>query len=406
MLLLVSLAMAAPLAECPRVYVTGELRDALDSADAAFAAQDATGFGESLAIARQRVACFGEPLVAAELARIHLAEALAAFLAADTPATTEALAAMAAASPGYQIPLSLVPDGHPLRSSMGAAGLSLRDPGEVLLLTPDAGWIEVDGAFQKGVAANRHAVVQRFGPDGKVTETRYHRAGTDLGDWAKGAAGAGKIAAAPKAPKPPKPAPATKPAPAPKPAGASVAPTLNFRGDLGAGFGIAANREIAVDDVVYAVNGFGGLAGTLGGGVVFGTPTFAGTFDLGWSSALALSSEAGMVEPSWHGGFATLGGQYRQSRWSFEAGFTYAIFAVTAEAPAWETTGPAAVSGTVGSPGGKLGAAIRLGETSPWALTGQLAGWVGTSAPAGIATLGVRYDSGWAAAGTAAAGTN
>lgn len=183
LLFLTTTAFALPVALCERVYKSSEVEDALDAAEAKFSSQDAAGFASSHAAVASRISCLGEPLVPEVLARIYLVEALKAFLGKNSSGTAAALAGMAASSPGYQIPLALVPDGHPVRKAMSRAGQLLRDPAVAALNQPATGWIEADGEHRAEAATNRDVVLQRFGADGKVVETRYVHVGEPLEDW-------------------------------------------------------------------------------------------------------------------------------------------------------------------------------------------------------------------------------
>ena len=183
LLLSVTAALAAPLAECRRAYATPDVNDALDAAEHYFQAQDAANFREAEGRVLARLECVEDPLVPEVLARVYLLEALRAFLAKDSAAVASALAGMAASSPGYQIPLDLVPDGHPVRKAMARAGRLLRDPMVTPLAPMETGWIEADGEHRTDAPTNRDVVLQRFGPDGHVSETAYIHVGETLAAW-------------------------------------------------------------------------------------------------------------------------------------------------------------------------------------------------------------------------------
>lgn len=163
-----------------------------------------------------RLACVGEPLTPTAFARIHLVEAMGAFLEGKSDRIGPALAGMFAADPGHQVPIALIPELHPIRQQMSYAGALLRLPDVEPLAVLPSGWFEVDGTFQKEVPSKRAAILQQVDGNGVVVASRYHWPGDDLGEW-KGSAGA---MASNKAGKAPKPAPAPKAAPvakAPKP---------------------------------------------------------------------------------------------------------------------------------------------------------------------------------------------
>lgn len=168
---------------CPHPYTTSDLIDALDSAEQNFKKQDAPAFAASEAIVATRLQCLTEPLVPDVLSRVYLTEALRAFLAKDTPHVASALAAMAASNPGYQLSLTLLPDGHPLRLAMVPASLLIREPVALALPKMDVGWIEVDGTHRTDAPTNRDVILQRFDGAGVITETQYIHAGEPLDGW-------------------------------------------------------------------------------------------------------------------------------------------------------------------------------------------------------------------------------
>ena len=193
------------LPECPHPYTTSELIDALDSAEQNFKKQDAPAFAASEAIVATRLACLTEPLVPDVLSRVYLTEALQAFLAKDDAHTASALAGMAASNPGYQLSLTLLPDGHPLRAAMTPASLLIRDPVTVPLPKIEVGWIEVDGTHRTDAPTNRDVILQRFDGTGAITETQYIHAGEPLDGWTSPGLATSTTIAAPLA-SPPTPA--------------------------------------------------------------------------------------------------------------------------------------------------------------------------------------------------------
>lgn len=66
---------------------------------------------------------------------------------------------------------------------MSRAGQLLRDPAVAPLDQPATGWIEADGEHRAEAATNRDVVLQRFGADGKVIETRCVHVGEGPDDW-------------------------------------------------------------------------------------------------------------------------------------------------------------------------------------------------------------------------------
>ncbi len=350
-LLLVSLAQAAPLTTCERVYTTPDLTDALDSADGNFRKQDAEGFKFSASAVSTRLVCMGEPLVPDVLARVYLVEALKAFLAKDDPRLAAALAAMASSNPGYQIPLSLVPDGHPLRAAMKPASLLLRDPVTTPLAAMAVGWIEFDGAHRSDVPTNRDVILQRFGGDGQITETVYIHPGDSLAAWIG-------------------PTPSQKPAATPRPV-ATAAPlplaihrAFAVRGSLDIVGGGLGTPETTLENPP----GFGGPGARLGVGVELGAGRFGGFAEVAWLGVFAPAAESG-ASGSANGAVASIGPQLRLGTFTLEAGPAWSLSAVHLEGVdcggdgcgGEATTGVGSAEGVVMAGGGVIGVDARLG---------------------------------------------
>lgn len=192
---LVSLALAAPLSACPERWPARALEEAVAAADASAARMDPAGLLAARDTLLARLACVEEPLTGTLVGGVHRVVATAAFLEDDDGRVVPALAGLVAADPGYQLPLELYPEGHPLRRLLGNAGRLARDGGARPLAPPAAGWLEVDGLSTATAPAERAAVIQALDGAGAVVETRYVWPEAPLGAW-----GAPSLpAAAPKA---------------------------------------------------------------------------------------------------------------------------------------------------------------------------------------------------------------
>lgn len=351
MLLLLSLAQAAPLTTCERLYTTPDLIDALDSAEQNFKKQDAPAFAASEAIVATRLQCLTEPLVPDVLSRVYLTEALQAFLAKDDAHTASALAGMAASNPGYQLSLTLLPDGHPLRAAMKPASLLLRDPVSTPLVAMDVGWIEVDGAHRAEAPTNRDVTLQRFGGDGQITETLYVHAGESLAGWTS-------------------PTPSQKPATKQRPVATATPLPLaahrpfSVRGSLDIVGGGLGTPETTLENPP----GFGGPGARVGVGVELGTGRFGGFAEVAWLGVFAPEAGSG-TNGSANGAVASLGPQLRIGTFTLEAGPAWSLSAVHLEGVdcgtdgcgGEATTGVGSADGLVMAGGGVVGVDMRLG---------------------------------------------
>lgn len=184
LLALLTQAQAGVLAECPRVWTNRDVLDAVESADLAMRRLDVPAYGVARDRVLERVDCAAEPLSGPTIGAVHRVVATGAFLDQDQPRIAPALAGLLAADPGYQLPIELYPEGHPIRGLLSHAGILLRDTEVRRLADPAQGWMEVDGAAGNTVPTARAAVVQQIDPDGRVAESRYVWPEDDLGSWA------------------------------------------------------------------------------------------------------------------------------------------------------------------------------------------------------------------------------
>lgn len=173
MLLLLGTALAGPLSGCERVFVTDELRMAAESAERAFEELDPVGFATARTDLFTRLACLGDPLSPADIARIHRVATLAAYFDGTPERVTAALAGALASELGFQIGDALVPPGHDIRQHLAVARDRVRENARAPLQALSSGWIEVNGAASPTVPADFAAVLQQIDTDGAVRETRY-----------------------------------------------------------------------------------------------------------------------------------------------------------------------------------------------------------------------------------------
>ncbi|MDP2316162.1 MAG: hypothetical protein Q8P41_24910 [Pseudomonadota bacterium] len=204
-LLLVSVAHAELLADCAQTWNARGLLDVVESADINMGKMDTDGFLAARDTLLRRLACVNEPLSGTAVGAVHRVIATGAFLQKEDARIAPALAGLLAADPGYQLPLSLYPEGHPIRVLLSHGGLLARDPNTRPLVSLASGWLEVDGLATEKAPTARAAVIQQVDGQGAVVETRYVWPEADLGTWAGGAPLAAATPVKPVKPvKPPK----------------------------------------------------------------------------------------------------------------------------------------------------------------------------------------------------------
>jgi hypothetical protein len=158
------------------------LAEAISRAEVAFAAMDSTGFDTAIADARDAFVCQTDPLTPVLCADWHRVLALDAFLRDDGPDAVLAFHAALNTMPGYDLPTSIAPIGHPLRTQFEQAKL-LAPGGTFDLPVPSEGWIAVDGQRGQTAPSGRPFVFQRFDDRGKVVDTRYVELGAPMPEY-------------------------------------------------------------------------------------------------------------------------------------------------------------------------------------------------------------------------------
>lgn len=185
MLLLFSVAWAAPLASCTRTFDTSELSSAVTAAERAFSEMNSGDLAIAAGDVRTRLVCIGERLDPEVLARVHRVEALSAYVTGNQGHVPVALAGVIGAEPGHDIPTSLVPEDHPIREQRRFATKLYKDGLPRPLMKPESGWFEVDGDPNHVPTTSSASIIQQIDGQGMVVETRYLWPEDDLGAWAK-----------------------------------------------------------------------------------------------------------------------------------------------------------------------------------------------------------------------------
>lgn len=187
-LIVLSPAHAGALADCARAFDTGEVLDATATAESAFLSLDRAAFTAARLAMEGRVECSSEILSPTADARIERVEAIGAFLDDRAARVPQALAGLFSAEPGHQIPTSLLPDGHPVRTLIAPAMLLLRDDPGLAMPVPTSGWIEVDGTHALVAPTQRSAVLQQIDGQGAVVATHFRWPDEDGFGWVAPAA--------------------------------------------------------------------------------------------------------------------------------------------------------------------------------------------------------------------------
>ncbi|MEZ4319861.1 MAG: hypothetical protein R3F61_20290 [Myxococcota bacterium] len=165
-----SVAVAAtPCAERPS---PGELEAVLEAAERALGDLDSDGFLEKTTDLATRVACLEGVLDPRQVARIHRAFGLRAWLARQEPDARAAFSSSRNADPDYVFPFWMVPESHALRELYSEADPA---PGAVPVIPAREGMLWFDGAEGDVRPLLRPVVVQLVEPDGSVERSAWLR---------------------------------------------------------------------------------------------------------------------------------------------------------------------------------------------------------------------------------------
>lgn len=168
--LLVALGGPAHAADCPEPTTAKALVQEVTAGDTAFAELDDEGFAVSRARTLQMLPCLSEPITPGQAALFHKLHAIGAFVDRDHAGAVAAFRSVVAASPGYQLPESLAPAGHPLRTHFAVAEGAVALP-EPLLPVPRSGAVHVDGRRATTAPLDRPWVYQKLDEAGSVVES-------------------------------------------------------------------------------------------------------------------------------------------------------------------------------------------------------------------------------------------
>lgn len=148
---------------------TAELLNTLEQAEADYQERDRDGVLAGRDHARGLLPCLTDALNRPLAAQYHRVEGLAAFLERDDPTAREFFASARALEPGYVLPTSLAPEGHPVRTLYMAFD---RSEGRwETLPTPHQGHIQLDGHRSLERSLSFPTLYQRFDDTGAVVET-------------------------------------------------------------------------------------------------------------------------------------------------------------------------------------------------------------------------------------------
>jgi hypothetical protein len=160
--------------DCPEPRTVGEFLHHAQVGEGAFASMDLPGLLRAQEQALFILPCLGERVTPQDAAAFHRMMAMAAFTEGDEQQVLAEFHAARRLQPGYEMPASVAPKGHPLlelyERSIDA------DEGEMQSTRPpEGGFVTVDGVRGAPRPQGISVVVQVFGPGDDLEETLFLR---------------------------------------------------------------------------------------------------------------------------------------------------------------------------------------------------------------------------------------
>jgi len=148
-----------------------ELSAAVAEAEGTFASLDMAAFKAATDRIQTVLPCMVDPVPSNVAAEVHRYLGIRAVGDRDLEVAAQRFAAARVLEPDYDFPLSLIPEGNPVRTAY--TRLSLDDPQYEDVPPPaDGGYLQFDGRISDQRARAWHTLVQRFDGTGRVVETR------------------------------------------------------------------------------------------------------------------------------------------------------------------------------------------------------------------------------------------
>ena len=181
-LLLLLLSAPATAQDCAAPATPADLDAAAAEAEEAFSNLDLDGLNVAATRAEALLPCVQDPLSLETAAAYHRLMGMSAFANQERERVIYEFSAARVSEPGYTMPESLAPAGHPLQAAY-AESINL-DGGEAETpVPPEGGWVVVAGVRDGQRKIARPTIVQVYEADGSWVETRYIPPGQQMPAW-------------------------------------------------------------------------------------------------------------------------------------------------------------------------------------------------------------------------------
>lgn len=167
---------------CVGITTVADFAAASAAGEVAFADLDSDALARAQLAGAHALTCLSEPVGTRDAAAFHRMIALAAFTRHNLSDARSEFHAARRLEPGYQIPESVAPPGHPLVALYDESASA--DEGELQAVQASSGWIVVDGVRGSPRPIGVSVILQRFDALGKLENSIYLPAKAPLPSWA------------------------------------------------------------------------------------------------------------------------------------------------------------------------------------------------------------------------------
>lgn len=167
---------------CVGITTVADFAAASAAGEVAFADLDSDALARAQLAGAHALTCLSEPVGTRDAAAFHRMIALAAFTRHNLSDARSEFHAARRLEPGYQIPESVAPPGHPLVALYDESASA--DEGELQAVQASTGWIVVDGVRGSPRPIGVSVILQRFDALGKLENSIYLPAKAPLPSWA------------------------------------------------------------------------------------------------------------------------------------------------------------------------------------------------------------------------------
>ncbi len=168
--------------DCPVATSMEQFLEAARRGEDAFAAMDLLALSEARQQALGGLPCLQEPVTTCEAAAFHRMMAMAAFTSGDEQGVLREFHAARRLEPGYQIPATVAPAGHPL-VLLYERSAAVEEGGLDPAIPPRDGYVTVDGVRGAPRPNGISTIIQVFDDQAALQETLHLPPGEPLPAW-------------------------------------------------------------------------------------------------------------------------------------------------------------------------------------------------------------------------------